>query len=131
MLYGLNFKKKWKQSILQGNKLEIYPRETKQLFSITQVNSSHGKTSVTAQAVGSLVCSKALGLAKKLLIQSFSNPLFLFVFCSLYLPSIAMSQGFWIFSAPEINYIALCICINALLLICNALSKTPCSHILL
>lgn len=77
------------------------------------------ETSVTAQAVGSLVF-KGLGTSKKLLIQSFPNPLFLFVFCSLYLPSIAMSQGFWIFSAPEINYIALCICINALLLICNS-----------
>lgn len=46
-LCGLKFFK-WKQSILEGNKLESYPQETEQLFLIMQVNSSHGKISILA-----------------------------------------------------------------------------------
>lgn len=34
--------------MLEGNKLESYPQETKQLFSIMQVKSSHGKISILA-----------------------------------------------------------------------------------
>lgn len=99
-----------------------------------QVNSSHGKISVTAWAVGKVLCiQQAMGLTEKPLIQPVPNPLFLFcfVFCSAYLPSIPMSLEFRIFSALGINNIALCVCTTALLLICNALSKTPCSHPLL
>lgn len=117
---------KWKQSLLQGNKLESYPRETEQLFSITQVNSSHGKICTSAWAVGNDLCiEQALELLEKSLIWSMPNPWYFlnFVFCFPELTSIQTSLEFWIVSAPGVNYMPLCILIKCLSGVCNAFVK--------